>query len=195
MKTRLSVILMIAVAGCAGRGVTAAKRYDLGREIVEALARVPIDPSPRGLPKPGRPRGPLNLSEIAMVAGSWNTIGDPDLAEALASYAAGQFPGTLMECPPPDNCRPYSPTALPREGLLEFWRTPRDPPNVVTAVQNVFYRRDTGELLDPNSFGLEWLESGGREQIALDQIMYTVKVEQLEDGVWRVGKAKYTCCV
>jgi len=78
--------------------------------------------------------------------------------------------------------------------LLEFWRTPRDPLNAVTAVHSVFYRRDTGELLNPDSFDMALLESGGLEQIALDQIMYAVDVEQLEGG-WSVGKAKYTCCV
>lgn len=34
MKTRLSVILMIAVAGCAGRSMAGPKPVDLGREIV-----------------------------------------------------------------------------------------------------------------------------------------------------------------
>lgn len=189
------MLLTIAVADCVGRSMAIATPDVLGREIVEALAQVPADPPPRGFPQPGRPRGPLDLSEIAMVADSWNIIGDPDLVEALARYAERQFPGTLIECPPPDHCRPYSPTALPREGLLEFWRTPRDPPNAVAAIQSVFYRRDTGELLDPTSLDPEWLENGGREEIGLDRIMYTVMVEQLDRGVWRVGKAKYTCCV
>lgn len=195
MRTKPAIFLTIAIAGCAGRSMEAAKPDDLGREIVEALAQVPAEPPPRGFPQPGRPRGPLDLSDIAMVAGSWNTIGDPDLAEAVANYAEGQFPGTLIECPPPDHCRPYSPTALPREGLLEFWRTPRDPPNAVTVVQSVFHRRATGELLNPDSLDPEWLESGGREEIALDQIMYTVMVEQLEGGGWKVGQATYACCV
>lgn len=88
-----------------------------------------------------------------------------------------------------------SPTALPREGLLEFSRTPQDPPDAVTAIRSVFCRRDTGELLNPNSLDLEWLESGGREEIALDQIKYTAMVEQLEGAACKVGRAKYTCCV
>ena len=55
-------------------------------------------------------------------------------------------------------------------GLLEFWRTPRDPLNAVTAIHSVFYRRDTGELLNPGSFDRKCLESGGRAEIALDRI-------------------------
>ena len=180
--TTLATLLLAAVAGCDSGSPTAAGPDDLGRQIVEALAQVPVEQATFPYiaawrtPQYHRPSGPLNLSEVAIRFGSWNRIGDRELEEAVGEYAEREFPGVLKECPELESCRPLSPEDLPPEGLLVFWRSPDNLSNWVSASHYVFVRRGDKMVLDRPAW-------------------YSVEMERLEGGGWKVGKTMWRCCV
>ena len=203
MRTKLlPLLLLAAVAGCEGRRMTAANPDNLGKEIAEALAKVAgEEPHPGYQLIPIRTRAPLNLSETFIVADSWNFIGDPDLAETVAKYVKGVFPGTLMECPG-RSCYPLSPGDLPSDGMLRFWRTPVDPPNTVTVVHIDFVSVEDEAIHVMRTRGREDLTEELREHYpnggwvgekTVYSTVYSVDVERLESGGWKVGKARYAC--
>lgn len=189
--TTLTLLLLVAVAGCGGSAIrmTAADPDNLGKEIAEALAKVRGE-KPDIHVLPTGPRVPVDLSKTVIGIDSWNSIGDPELANAVGEYAKGAYPGGLIDCRgvhranPKKNghfgprCFPLSPGDLPPDGLLIFSPTPWDPSNTVTVTHYDFV------AVEDESDG--WY---------LDTVLYSVDVERLEDGGWRVGEARYECCI
>ncbi len=217
MRTKLLLLPTIAISGCAGGAMTVEKPESLGGEIVAAIAKVVGEPPPSSYPmfRAYQP-GPLNLAETVIDA-DWDHIPDPYLAAAVAKYAEEEFPGILVECPeyncgplsppgtpagcPESGCgpvdRPWKPLELPPGGLLSFWHIPTEPLNTVGASHLVFV---------PLAEVIRSLRAKGREDLIGDyresnsngwvlmETVYSVEVERLETGGWRVGKAEYKCC-
>lgn len=197
------VVLLAGVAGCGGTGdsLPASDLERLGRQIVEALARARGEDS-TSVVMPDGPLVAVDLSKAVIGTDTWNSIGDPYLARAVGEYAKGAFPGELFDCPPGARgarCFPLSRDDLPSEGLLMFWRTPRDPPNTVTVTHYAFVsveeamaeRRARGLDEDLTKEYPAWHPDGW----LLSTALYSVEVERRADGGWRVGKARVECCV
>lgn len=184
--------LLAAVAGCGEKeNLTIADSDNLGKDIVEALAKAAgEEPPPGWLRGFARPHVPLNLSEVAIVD-AWESFTDPGVAERVADYARGQFPGTLLDCDPSmvdrtgRNCFPLSREdgtywtatgqALPRDGMLILGFGSPDFPGLVLAAHYYPVERD-GVL------------SGIHDAI------YGVELERLKGGGWKVGEGRHVCC-
>lgn len=198
-----TIFVLLALAGCGGTGYspTTTDPEGLGRQIVEALAKARGEDS-TGVTMPDGPRVAVDLSKTVMGTDTWNSIGDPYLAEAVGEYARGSFPGELFDCPPGPrgaSCFPLSRDELPSDGLLMFWRTPRDPPNTVT-VTHYFFVSVEEAMAERRARGLD--EDLTKEYPAwhpdgwlLSTALYSVDVERRADGGWRVGKARVECCI
>ncbi len=190
-ETTLTLLPMIALAGCGARegGLTDAGPESLGRQVVEAAAKVPAEAVHPNL---FLPRRPLNLSDAAIVD-YWNWISDPGLAEELATYARGEFPGTLVDCDPDRgnrtdrNCHPFATVgtsfrtatgvAVPPDGILIFWFLERD-------------RHLTG---GPVVVAKHWYPGTLEGAPVLRVASYWIELKRL-DGGWRVGEGRYVCC-
>lgn len=175
--TLATLPLLVAVAGRGeGGSPTIADSDNLGKEIVEALAQIPAKSPADSWMVPNRSPAPLDLSDVSIRSGGWNSIGDPELREAVAKYAKRAFPGILMECP--EYCRPFSldgadgATVLPSEGLLTFAPTPH--PHMISATHYVVSRQGDG--------------------MVIDRAWYTVQMEGQGNGGWKVGKTMWGCC-
>lgn len=195
MRKALTLLLLAAATGCGeGGGLTSAGPDGLGKQIVAEIARVAGEEPHATYPRVRyRPLRPLNLSEIAIVD-FWEDFGDPGLAEELATYARGEFPGTLMDCDPRllrdsapridgtrRTCLPFSQDDLddlPPDGMLmlSFGNHPQDN-NVRVVLARHYYPVRT-----PNGV------------VSADRVRYVVELERMEDGSWKVGEGGYLCC-
>ena len=170
---------LAVVAGCEGKGVRAvADRESLGRQIVEAVAKVAgEEPLPALAAGYHRPRRPLDLSQVAVVD-DWSKVWDPVVADELAAYVRGEYPGPVLDCDPfypsktRSNCLPVSPEDLLPAGMLVFNFGPwaRDGGSMVVVRHYYPYQRD-GELDSSRA-------------------NYVVDLEPLGNGGWRVGEAR-----
>lgn len=191
-RMMLTLLPMVALAGCGengGGGLTDAGSESLGKQVVEAAAKVPADAVHPNLV---RPRRPLNLSDVAIVD-YWNWVSDPELAEELATYARGEFPGTVVDCDPDRgnrtdrNCYPFATVGtsfqtatgvtVPPDGILIFLFSERD--RYLAGVPMVLAKH---------------YYPGTREGVPYLRVAsYYVELKRL-DGGWMVGEARYVCC-
>ncbi len=179
--------LLAAVLGCEEKVVsTASDPASLGRQIVEAIAKVAGEEPGPAFPRAIlRPRVPLDLAMVAIVD-DWGAFTDTVLAEELAKYMRGEFPGTIMDCDPSKvvrtgrNCFPLSPDGassrtatghtLPPDGMLILSGS-----SSVVGVHHYY--------------PVTWNGAPG-----IDDVLYMIELQRLDDGGWKVGEGRHTCC-
>lgn len=170
-STAAALLLMAAVVGCEPRSPTegGVKPADIGRRIMESVAE--------GLGE--------DLSELRILAGSWDIIaqdGRSEFAAALAAYAKES--GTAITCPggDPHYCwtggRPWDEVHRPW-GNLESHR-PRTMPQVIDF---------STPFLGLGSFPYRRRQADGDHYSHLAQY-YAIDAERLENGDWRIGELK-----
>lgn len=192
------LVLLAAIVGCEGRGMTFAKPENVGQEVFGAIAKVAGNPNSARVGPAGirgedgmvypRGRHPLNLSEVAIIVWSGPAYGDSELAEALVEYVKGEFPGTVMECDPDwgskseHACFPLSHSDIPPDGVLWF------------SIPPVGHNQASGRIItrDRRVVGVRHLYLTAGEVI--DAVTYVVELERLENGSWKVGEGEHGCC-
>lgn len=154
---------LAAVAGCETRSPAGggAEPGDVGKRVMEAIAAGLVE----------------DLSELRILAGSWNHMRDPDLAAEIKAYAEAS--GTSIACPGGDpHCcwtdgrpwkevhgdSPRSPRTMPQ--VIRFWALNE------AVTFHYRYRQDDGTLQDLAP-------------------LYGMDVERLETGEWRIGELKH----
>jgi len=181
-----ALLVLAAFGGCTEKDDPTATDPDssLGKQVVEAIAKVTGEPHPLSPQETYRSR--VNLSDAALVFRREAFIdprskGDRVLQE-LERYAREEFPGTVIDCDPSRmvrtgrNCFPLS-----REGTSLRTATGQTlPPDGMLILQGTSNR-----VLIHHYWAVPDTYDG------IGDGFYAVDLERLEGGGWKVGEGRH----